>query len=152
MKIQFDYKIIDDISSSTFEWFYNEFKKWDRRKICNVLIFSSGGSAEAAAAIVDYIKTTNLKVDFYCFGQCESAATLIIKAGRRKYAAPNCMFMVHTPTAGNASIKAKIEHRKKVNHFNKIVAWAACGVKLKNTSTYLTAEEALEYGMIDEIL
>ena len=127
-------------------------------------INSPGGSVTAGFAIYDTMQIVKPKVHTICVGFAASFAAILLMGGEPGYrfALPNSEIMIHQPhggTQGQASdlaITAKrfLETRERINR----IASERTGQPLErierdmDRDTYMTAEEALEYGIIDNII
>ncbi len=132
---------------------------WTSRPTSLVLL-SSGGDVDGCTAIVDYL--VRHPVPVVVTGRCYSAAVVIAAAGRigARVATPNAKFFLHpafyTELEGNRKTIAR--ERGQLQIFEKWYAnflaartkkpakyWAA----LMDAETYLSAEQALEVGLVD---
>lgn len=127
----------------------------------NVYINSGGGDVFAGQAIHSMLKRHSAQVNVYIDGLAASIASVIAMAGDMIYMPRNAMMMVHNPwtiAIGNAE-----EFRKLADDMDKIresiiIAYKdKSGMeddeikKLMDEETWMTAEEAVEYGLADEI-
>ncbi len=121
----------------------------------------TGGSLEAAFGVMDVIDLRGVPVHVLCTGRAEGAAVGILAVGARRACTPHARLRLADPTAamdGPASEIARWaeHHQRQVRRFHERIAEAArrpvdevaadCA-----RGRYLTPEEALEYGLIDEI-
>lgn len=132
----------------------------------NLYINSPGGDVFDGVAIYNILQRVksdkNIKVDVHIDGMAASIASIIAMVGDKIYMPANSMIMIHNPwtyTAGNA-----IELRKTAEELDKICdSMKAIYLKrfnqtdeklteLLDSETWLTADEALEYGLCDEVL
>lgn len=128
-----------------------------------ICINSSGGDVSEMFAIMDYIKLFPVKINTCVIGKAISAAAVLLTAGTgKRYATKNSTIMFHESsgmTYGKASdqksyIKYTDNIEKRVNKFLSEVtdmpeSWWENNQKI---DMWLTAEEALKYGIIDEII
>ena len=136
----------------------------DNERDISLYINSPGGSVTAGLAIYDTIRYLKSDVRTICIGQACSMAAVLLAAGTKgkRYSLPSSRIMIHQPWGGaegqatDIGIQAKeIEQKKKM--LTDYLA-ADCGQKREKLETdlerdfYLTAGEALEYGLIDKIL
>lgn len=136
----------------------------DSGKDISLYINSPGGSVTDGMAIYDTMNFLQCDVVTYCVGQAASMATLLLAAGTRgkRYALPNSRVMMHQPTGGatgqtsDISIAAKeiLRWRERMNHLiaihtNKTDEEIAVD---SDRDFYLTAEDALEYGIVDKVI
>lgn len=135
----------------------------DRERDINIYINSPGGSVTAGMAIYDTIQFVKPDVCTYCVGQAASMGAVLLASGAKgkRYALPNARVMIHQPWGGvqgqasDISIQAT-EILKMKDRINEILA-KHTGKELnkiqKNTDRdyFMSSQEALEYGIIDEI-
>lgn len=130
----------------------------------NLYINSPGGLVDQTLAIYDTMQFVGSEVATYCIGQAASGAAVILMAGTKgkRYILPNAKVMLHQPYGGisgqaeDIRIQAEEVLRDKAR-LNEIIA-TCTGKPVEKIAEeterdrYLTAEEALEYGIVDEIL
>ncbi len=130
----------------------------------NLYINSPGGLVDQTLAIYDTMQLVGCKIATYCIGQAASGAALVLMAGTpgKRYILPNAKVMMHQPYGGitgqaeDIRIQAEEVLRDKAR-LNEIIA-AQTGKTIEQVTEeterdrYLNAEEALEYGVVDEIL
>ncbi len=130
----------------------------------SLYINSPGGSVTAGLAIYDTMQFVNCDVSTYCIGQAASMAAVLLGAGAKgkRFALPNSRILLHQPwggtqgTASDISIQAEEIVRIK-KRLNEILS-AHTGQPLvqieKDTDRdfYMGSEEALKYGLVDEVL
>ncbi|HUT09526.1 MAG TPA: ATP-dependent Clp endopeptidase proteolytic subunit ClpP [Thermoguttaceae bacterium] len=136
----------------------------DAKKDVHLYINSPGGSITAGLAIYDTMQFINCDVATYCVGQCASMGAVLLTAGTKgkRKALPNSRIMIHQPLAGmegsaeDIMIHAK-EFTKVKERLNKILI-KHTGHPLEkiekdtDRDRFMTAEEALDYGLIDEVI
>ena len=115
-------------------------------------------------AIYDTMQFMGSDVATYCIGQAASGAAIILMAGTKgkRYILPNAKVMMHQPYGGisgqaeDIRIQAEEVLRDKQRLNNIIAACTGKDVDKIREETerdrYLTAEEAVEYGIVDEVL
>ena len=130
----------------------------------NLYINSPGGSVDDTLAIYDTMQFLNCDVGTYCVGQAASGAALILASGAKgkRFALPHSKIMVHQPWGGvtgqAADIQIQAEEILKAKRLlNQLLAdHTGRDVKLIEEETerdrYLSPQEALEYGIVDEIV
>ena len=130
----------------------------------NLYINSPGGLVDQTLAIYDTMQFMGSEVATYCIGQAASGAAIILMAGTKgkRYILPNAKVMMHQPYGGitgqaeDIRIQADEVLRDKERLINIIAECTGRAVDMIREETerdrYLTAEEALEYGIVDEIL
>jgi ATP-dependent Clp protease protease subunit len=134
------------------------------KKDITMYINSPGGSVTAAMAILDTMNYVKSDVITTCVGLAASAASVLLSSGKKgkRFALPNAEIMIHQPMGGiegqasDIAITAKqiLKIKEKVN---KILAKntgksAAQIEKDSDRDYFMSAEEALKYGLIDEII
>ncbi len=136
----------------------------DPKKDISLYINSPGGSVTDGMAIYDTMNFLQCDVVTYCVGQAASMATLLLAAGTKgkRYALPNSRVMMHQPTGGatgqtsDISIAAK-EILRWREQMNKLIA-SHCDKTAEEVAAdsdrdfYLTAQDALEYGLVDKVI
>ena len=136
----------------------------DPDKDINIYINSPGGLVSAGLAIYDTMKFIKPEISTICVGTAASMAAVLLSAGTKgkRYVLPNAEVMIHQPLGGAqgqaTDIKITADHIMELkNKLNKILA-DNTGQKLsvieKDTDrdNYLSAEEAVKYGLVDKIL
>ena len=127
-----------------------------------IYINSPGGSVYDGLAIYDTIHMINSPVKTVCIGLAASMASILLACGTKRYALPHSRIMIHQPLGGVKGQASDIvitanEITKIKEELNQILA-TKTGQTLdkiyKDTDRdfYMTAKEALEYGIIDEII
>ena len=130
----------------------------------SLYINSPGGSVDDTMAIYDTIRFVSSPVATYCIGRAQSGAAVILAAGTKgkRYALPHAKVMLHQPWGGvsgqAADIKIQAEEILRAkNMINEILA-KHTGQPIEKIAAeterdrYMTAKEACEYGLIDEVL
>lgn len=154
---------IDDNLANTIvaELIYLEGKDPDK-DIC-LYINSPGGSVTAGLAIYDTMNYIKCDVSTICIGMAASMGAFILSSGAKgkRFALPNSEIMIHQPLGGAqgqaSDIKIQADHILKIkDKLNKILAentGKAVEEVEKDTDrdNYLSAEDALNYGIIDKI-
>lgn len=125
-------------------------------------INSPGGSVSSGLAIYDTMKFIKANVITIGMGLCASMGAFLLSSGDTRKALENCEIMIHEPLGGVSGqatdIKIHAEHILKIKEkINKILA-KNTGKKIsqieKDTrkDNFMDANEALKYGLIDEII
>jgi len=136
----------------------------DPKADVHLYINSPGGSITAGMAIYDTMQFINCDVATYCVGQCASMGAVLLAAGTegKRRALPNARIMIHQPLAGmegsaeDIMIHAK-EFAKVKERLNKILL-KHTGHPLEkiekdtDRDRFMTAAEALDYGLIDAVI
>ena len=135
-------------------------------KAITLYINSPGGSVTAGLAIYDTMSYIRSPVSTVCVGQAASMGSLLLCGGEKgkRFCLPNSSIMVHQPSGGysgqasDIAIHAKeiIRVRGKLNeifrkHLTKVHTIDEIE-KLMERDKFLSAEEALDMGIVDEIL
>ena len=136
----------------------------DPKKDISFYINSPGGSVSAGLAIYDTMRYIKPEVSTICVGMAASMGAILLGAGAKgkRFALPNSEIMVHQPLGGISGkaedIKIHADHILKTREkLNKILAQAT-GRTMEQISgdtdrdNYLSAEEALEFGIIDKVI
>ena len=134
------------------------------KKDISMYINSPGGVVTAGMAIYDTMQYIRPKVSTLCVGQAASMGSLLLAAGEKgmRFALPNARVMVHQPSGGFSGQASDIAlHAKEIlelkDRLNKIYV-KHCSQKLSTVEDALdrdnfkTAEEAKDWGLIDEIV
>ena len=136
----------------------------DPDKEINLYINSPGGSVYSGLAIYDTMQYIKPDVSTICVGLAASMGAVLLAAGTKgkRFALPNSRVMVHQPLGGTQGPAADIEiHAREIlrirekintilaNHTGKDVEQVA---RDTDRDFFMSAEQALEYGLIDGIL
>ena len=136
----------------------------DPDKDISFYINSPGGSVSAGMAIYDTMNFIKCDVSTICIGMAASMGAFLLYAGTKgkRFALPHSEIMIHQPLGGARGQATDIEIQAKQilrikETLNKILAQNTgkpLEVIEKDTDrdNYMTAEEALDYGLIDKIL
>jgi len=136
----------------------------DVNKDINVYVNSPGGSVTAGLAIYDTMQFVKCDVATYCVGQAASMGALLLTAGTKgkRFALPNSRVMIHQPWGGvqgaasDISIQAKeiLKLRDKINDLLSTHTGKSLDKIQKDTDRdyFMSADEAKEYGLIDEVI
>lgn len=133
-------------------------------QMINLYINSPGGLVDQSLAVYDTMQFLGCDVATYCIGQASSGAAIILAAGMKgnRFALPNAKVMLHQPYGGitgqaeDIRIQAEEVLRDKAL-LNEILAKHTGQDPEKiaaeiERDRYMNAQEALEYGLVDEIL
>jgi ATP-dependent Clp protease protease subunit len=135
-----------------------------RGREISLYINSPGGTVDDTMAIYDTMRFVGSPIATYCIGRAQSGAAVVLAAGTQgsRYALPHAKVMLHQPwggVTGQASdIKIQAEEilkaKKTINeilarHTGKPIEQIA---EETERDRYMTAEEAKNYGLIDEVL
>ncbi len=135
----------------------------DPEKDVNLYINSPGGSVSAGLAIYDTMQYIRSDVSTLCMGQAASMGAVLLAAGAKgkRYCLPHARVMIHQPWGGFSGQASDIEIQSKEiqrlkKTLNEILA-KHTGQKLDRVSKdtdrdfFMGAEEAVKYGLIDEV-
>ena len=136
----------------------------DPDKDIQLYINSPGGSITDGMAIYDTMQYIKCDVSTICVGMAASMGACLLSAGAKgkRIALPNAEIMIHQPSAGTqGQITDMALHLKRLEiikkRMNTLLA-ANCGKSVEQVTAdcerdnFMTAEEALEYGLIDKII
>ena len=136
----------------------------DAKADVHLYVNSPGGSITAGLAVYDTMQFINCDVATYCVGQCASMGAVLLAAGTKgkRKALPNSRIMIHQPLAGmEGSAEDIMIHAKELTkikeRLNKILL-KHTGHPLEkieqdtDRDRFMTAEEALDYGLIDTVI
>jgi ATP-dependent Clp protease protease subunit len=125
---------------------------------------SPGGSVSAGLAIYDTMQFIKPDVSTLCIGQAASMGALLLSAGAKgkRYCLPNSRVMIHQPMGGFQGQASDVEiHAKEILYLraklNEIMA-KHTGQSIDRIArdtdrdNFLSAEEAMQYGLVDRIL
>lgn len=136
----------------------------DPNKDINVYIMSPGGSVTAGFAIYDTMKSLTCDVSTICMGMAASMGSFLLAGGTKgkRYALPNSEIMIHQPLGGAkgqaTDIRIQAENIEKCRNRLERLLSEFTGKDLEiihkdcERDNYMTAEEAKEYGLIDDII
>lgn len=128
----------------------------------SMYINSPGGSVTAGMAIYDTMQTIQSDVNTFCLGMAASMGAFILSSGKKRYCMPNAEVMIHQPLGGangqatDVMIQAAHLQRTK-EKLNRILA-SNTGKDIETIAkdtdrdNWLSAEEAVAYGLVDEIV
>ena len=130
----------------------------------SLYINSPGGSVDDTMAIYDTMSFIGSPVATFCIGRAQSGAAIILASGAKgkRHALPHSKVMLHQPWGGitgqAADIKIQADEILKAKAMiNKVLA-KHTGLSMEKIAEeterdkYMTADEALEYGLVDEVL
>jgi len=136
----------------------------DPDKDISVYINSPGGVVTAGLAIYDTMQFLKCDITTYCVGQAASMGAVLLAAGApgKRYALPNARIMIHQPLGGaqgqatDINIQAQEIMRIKqilneilANHSGRSIAELERDTDRDN---FMSAAQAVEYGLIDEVV
>jgi ATP-dependent Clp protease protease subunit len=136
----------------------------DQDKDINLYINSPGGVVTSCLAIYDTMQYIKADVATTCIGQAASGAAVLLAAGAKgkRFALPNSRVLIHQPLGGSQGQAADIEiQAREILRTRKLLdAMLAklTGQPVKKITAdtdrdyIMTAEEAVEYGIVDQIM
>jgi len=136
----------------------------DPEKDVQIYVNSPGGVVTSGLAIYDTMEYVRCPVSTMCVGQAASMGAVLLAAGqkKRRFALPNARVMIHQPLGGARGQATDIEIQareiKKMKDLIIDILTSATGKGRDQISKdierdfYLTASEAKEYGLVDEVL
>lgn len=136
----------------------------DPDKDIHLYINSPGGSVTAGMAIYDAIQHIRPDVRTYCIGQCASMGAWLLAAGteKKRFALPNSRIMIHQPLGGarGQATDIGIQAREILSMKDKMSELLARHTgkskeqinKDIDRDFFMTAEQAKEYGIVDEVV
>lgn len=151
------YAIVDIITSL-------EYLQKQNNKPITLQICSPGGSVDHGLVLYDFIKASKVPIYTVCTGMAASMGAILLAAGKKGHRAvtKNARIMIHQPSSGYIGRASDIEiHAKETARIrsllNKLIS-EDTGQPLKKVSKdteldlWMTAEEAVEYGIVDRVI
>ncbi|MDD4520341.1 MAG: ATP-dependent Clp endopeptidase proteolytic subunit ClpP [Alphaproteobacteria bacterium] len=136
----------------------------DSKKEISFYINSPGGVVTSGMAIFDTMNYISCPVSTICLGQAASMGSFLLAGGEKgkRFALPNSRIMIHQPSGGFQGQASDIEiHAKEILDLRKrlnLIYAKNTGKKLAeiekamDRDNFMTAEEALKFGLIDKII
>ena len=136
----------------------------DPTKDISLYINSTGGSVTDGMSIYDTMNYIKCDVSTICMGMAASMGAFLLSAGAKgkRYALPNSDIMIHQPSGGAQGQATDmlihtqhiIDTKKKLNEILAANTGQPYDVIAKDTErdNFMTAQEALEYGLIDKVI
>ncbi len=136
----------------------------DAKKDIHIYINSPGGSITAGLAIYDTMQFITCDINTYCIGMAASMGAVLLCAGTKgkRYALPNSDIMIHQASGGArgtaSDVERTVEFLYKLNRRVKGIIAHHTGQPIEKVNvdcerdTYLTALQAKEYGLVDEVV
>ena len=136
----------------------------DPDKDINLYVNSPGGDITSLFAIYDTMQYIKPDVSTICMGQAASAAAVLVLAGTKgkRYALPHSRILLHQPHGGAQGQAVDIEiQAKEITRYRKLLEELIAehtGQSLEKVAKdtdrdyILTADEAVEYGVVDEVI
>ena len=136
----------------------------DPKKDIELYINSPGGSVSAGLAIYDTMQMLSCDVRTYCVGQAASMAAILLAAGApgKRFALPNARILVHQPSGGYEGTAADIDiHAQEILRIRTVLYdllakhTGKTAEQLRKDSErdfFLSANEAKDYGLVDQVM
>ena len=139
----------------------------DPEKDIDLYINSPGGSITAGMAIYDTMQYIKCDVSTICIGMAASMGSFLLSSGAKgkRFSLPNSEILIHQPLIGGGGLSGQctdikihsdhlVEVRKKMNSILAENTGKPLEQLYKDTErdNYMTAQEALEYGLIDKVI
>ena len=154
---------VSDVSASIIVAQLLFLESEDPKKDINLYINSPGGSVSAGMAIYDTMNYIKCDVSTICIGMAASMGAFLLAGGAKgkRYALPNSTIMIHQPSGGAQGQATEIQIvadqiAKTKKKLNRILAEnTGQPIEVVEVDTdrdnYMSAEEAMEYGIIDKV-
>ena len=155
---------VNDVSASVIVAQLLFLEADDPDKDIQLYINSPGGSVTAGLAIYDTMQYIKCDVSTVCIGMAASMGAFLLSGGKKgkRFALPNAEIMIHQPSGGAqgqaTEIQIAAEHilrtKKKLNEILAANTGKPLEVIQQDTErdNFMSAEEAKEYGLIDEVI
>ena len=136
----------------------------DPEKDINIYINSPGGSVTAGLAIYDTMQFIRPDVTTICVGMCASMGALLLTAGAKgkRFALPNSSILIHQPSGGMqgqaTDVRIHAEELIRIRELTSQILAKHTGQDMEQIERdverdrYLSAVQAKEYGLIDEVI
>ena len=136
----------------------------DPEKDINLYINSPGGQVTAGLAIYDTMQFIRPDVTTICVGMCASMGALLLTAGAKgkRFALPNSRILIHQPSGGMqgqaTDVRIHAEELIRIRELTSQILAKHTGQSLEQIELdverdrYLSAIQAKEYGLIDEVI
>lgn len=136
----------------------------DPKKDIHIYINSPGGSVTAGLAMYDTMQFLTCDVNTYCIGICASMGAVLLTAGTKgkRFCLPNSHVMIHQVSGGAQGTASDVERTVKFMYglkgrLNKILSHHTGKTEKQvekdaDRDNYMTAEEAVKYGLVDKVL
>lgn len=134
------------------------------RKPIIIYISSNGGDLDSMLVLRDVIEASETPITTVGIGTCFSAAAILLMSGHYRVALPSCDIMVHDASVGYPDMKPRTSLNSSHNYYNlkfdMLMDWIVDNSNLTMDELeekyykdyFMGAEEALEKGLIDEIV
>lgn len=125
-------------------------------------ICSPGGSVDSGIALYDFIKSSKVKINTHCSGLAASMGAILLAAGHKRTITKNSRVMIHQPSGGYIGKSSDIAtHAKEIVRVRELLTTLLAndsGQAFKKVykdieaDTWLSADEAKEYGLVDKVI
>ena len=157
---------VDDASADDIMAQLLVLESQDPDRDITMYINSPGGSFTALTAIYDTMQYIKPQIQTVCLGQAASAAAVLLAAGApgKRLALPNARVLIHQPATGDAGRGQASDIEIQAKEIMRLRVWLEETISKHSKRTVeevnrdidrdkiLTADEALEYGLIDQVL
>lgn len=155
---------VNDVSASLIVAQLLFLESEDPGKDINLYINSPGGSVTAGLAIYDTMQYIKCDIETICIGMAASMGSFLLAGGTKgkRLALPNAEIMIHQPSGGARGQATEIEiaakhilrTRERLNRILSENTGQPIEVISEDTDrdNFMSAEEAKEYGLIDEVI
>lgn len=163
------YLFMDDVTQDScracIEWILACNFQEERPKQLTLLICSQGGDLLSCFALIDVMRGSSIPIATIGIGGVASAGTFLLMSGAKgsRFITPNTSVMSHQFAAGSggkehelfAIVKEfNLTSERVINHYKKCTGLSEKVIRKKllpSEDVFLTAEEAVEYGIADEV-
>jgi ATP-dependent Clp protease protease subunit len=157
---------VDDASADDIMAQLLVLESQDPDRDITLYINSPGGSFTALTAIYDTMQYIKPQIQTVCLGQAASAAAVLLAAGAngKRLALPNARILIHQPSSGGggqgqaSDIEIQAKEIMRMRDWLEFTLSHHSGKSLEQVNKdidrdkILTAQEAMEYGLIDQVL
>ncbi|GAA6622738.1 ClpP family protease [Scytonema sp. NUACC26] len=152
---------IDNESAHQFVYYLRELEtRYSDKQNKNITLYlcSDGGRVTSALRMYDILNQSSLNVTVVCEGYVASSGTIVMLGAKRRLCTAHTNFLIHPISSGNDGTLAYLKSNIKfLDTLDDIV----CSIYNKHTfitrtmidvETFLTAEQAKQYALIDEVI
>jgi ATP-dependent Clp protease, protease subunit len=155
---------IDDVTANDVMAQLLTLESMDPDRDIFIYINSPGGSFTALTAIYDTMQFVRPEIQTFCMGQAASAAAVLLAAGckGKRFALENSRILIHQPSGGGEGQSSDIEIQAREilrmrslleNMLSRHTGRAEADIRRDiERDKILTAAEAVEYGLVDEVI
>ena len=134
----------------------------EQRQPIHLLIFSPGGELDITFSLIDTIQMSKTPIITINMGNAMSAGLYILLAGHKRYALPNSIALLHSgaATLGGTASQTLASAKSYKNQLDRIKSYVLDRSQIKartlnnrkDDDWYFTAEEQLQFGLVDEVV